>query len=62
MLQMVENIAEKFPTCASWIFMEFPLAFASDSFPFQTLLSPLYSYLLSRKLKPKKKNTILLVI
>lgn len=38
-------------TCASWIFIGFPLALASDNFPFQTLLSPLYSYLLSRKLQ-----------
>lgn len=46
-------------TCASWILIEFPLALASDSFPFQTLLSPLYSYLLSRKLKTAKQiNTV----
>lgn len=45
-------------TCASWILIGFPLAFASDNFPFQTLLSPLYSYLLSRKLKQQKRETI----
>lgn len=42
---------KKIHTCASWIFIEFPLALASDNFPFHTLLSPLYSYLLSRKLE-----------
>lgn len=37
--------------------MEFPLAFASDSLPFQALLSPLYSYRLSRKLLIENKNS-----
>jgi len=45
------QVTNIFYTCASWIFIEFPLALASDNFPFQTLLRPLYSYLLSRKLE-----------
>jgi hypothetical protein len=47
---------KEFHTCASWIFIEFLLALASDNFPFQTLLSPLYSYLLSRKLEADEKK------
>jgi hypothetical protein len=49
---VLESTSLLIHTCASWIFIEFPLALASDSFPFQTLLRPLYSYLLSRKLEP----------
>ena len=54
--QLFQKLMNNLHTCASWIFIEFPLALASDNFPFQTLLSPLYSYLLSRKLEQDQKK------